>query len=225
MAGAGKTSCALELAYRHQDSFAAAFWQAPTKEGEFAGGLASLAIALEAQLGRYGFTMTGHIGTAQARRHMAGFPVGARDGRAYRHGGESRVVLTSRIPPARLGPAALVLPVHALSLDEAATLARELPRLRGLLHIDPDPAPPARAAVDVDADRERVRWVLRVVQGHPKLLEPFAGMCAVCRMRASRRIAAWRRENRQIRTVSFRQAVYFPRKSRAASGAATGVSG
>jgi hypothetical protein len=32
MAGAGKTACALELAYRHQDAFAAlAFWQAPTK--------------------------------------------------------------------------------------------------------------------------------------------------------------------------------------------------
>ena len=30
MAGSGKTACALELAYRHQDSFAAAaFWQAP----------------------------------------------------------------------------------------------------------------------------------------------------------------------------------------------------
>ena len=31
MAGAGKTACALELAYRHQGAFAAlAFWSAPT---------------------------------------------------------------------------------------------------------------------------------------------------------------------------------------------------
>jgi CHAT domain len=67
MAGAGKTACALELAYRHQDGFGAvAFWQAPTREGEWAGALASLAAALEVQLGGYGFTMAGHIGTAAA---------------------------------------------------------------------------------------------------------------------------------------------------------------
>ena len=34
MAGAGKTACALELAYRHAGRFAAAaFWQAPTRDG------------------------------------------------------------------------------------------------------------------------------------------------------------------------------------------------
>jgi hypothetical protein len=66
MAGAGKTACAVELAYRHQDSFAAvAFWQGPTREEEWEGALAGLATALETQLGRYGFAMTGHIGTVQ----------------------------------------------------------------------------------------------------------------------------------------------------------------
>jgi CHAT domain len=64
MAGAGKTACALELAYRHQDSFAVlAFWQAPSREEEFGGALGSLAKALEIQLG-YGFAMTSHIGSA-----------------------------------------------------------------------------------------------------------------------------------------------------------------
>jgi hypothetical protein len=64
MAGAGKTACAVELAYRHRDSFAAiGFWQATG--GEFADALANLAVTLETQLGRYGFAMTGHIGTAQ----------------------------------------------------------------------------------------------------------------------------------------------------------------
>src|SRR6202044_2771460 len=64
MAGAGKTACAVELAYRHRDGFAAlAFWQAPTREDEFDGALANLASALETQLGRYGFAMTGHIGS------------------------------------------------------------------------------------------------------------------------------------------------------------------
>jgi hypothetical protein len=64
MARAGKTSCAVELAYRHQDSFAAvAFWQATG--GEFTDALADLAVTLETQLGRYGFAMAGHIGSVQ----------------------------------------------------------------------------------------------------------------------------------------------------------------
>jgi tetratricopeptide (TPR) repeat protein len=203
MAGAGKTACALELAYRHQDSFAAAgFWQAPTREGEWAGALASLAIALETQLGGYGFTMTGHIGTVRdleeylprLRRLLeeAGVllvldnletlltPDGSwRDPRWQSlitaltvHGGESRVIMTSRTLPAGTGRAVLVRPVHALSLRESVVLARELPNLRDLLHADTGPV---RTDTDtdpaVDRDRERVRRVLRVVQGHPKLLE------------------------------------------------------
>jgi CHAT domain-containing protein len=69
MAGAGKTAGALELAYRHQDSFAAAaFWQAPG--GEFTDALANLALTLESQLGRYGFAMTGHIGTPSSWRRI-----------------------------------------------------------------------------------------------------------------------------------------------------------
>jgi hypothetical protein len=87
------------------------------------------------------------------------------------HCGESRLIMTSRIPPAGLGRGALVLPVHALPLDEAAALARELPHLRALLHDSDDPDGPVRADARTGADRERVRRVLRVVQGHPKLLE------------------------------------------------------
>jgi hypothetical protein len=46
MAGAGKTACATELAYRHRDSFAViAFWQATG--GEFTDALADLAVTLE----------------------------------------------------------------------------------------------------------------------------------------------------------------------------------
>jgi tetratricopeptide (TPR) repeat protein len=206
MAGAGKTACALELAYRHQDSFAAAaFWQAPTRDDEFAGALPSLAVALEAQLGDYGFRMTGHIGTVAAleaflprlRRVLddSGIllvldnletlltPQGTwRDPRwapliaaLTGHRGESRVILTSRIPPAAPGAGVLVQPVHALSLDEAVALARELPGLRALLHAEPGPV---RAETQAEADRDRVRRVLRVVQGHPKLLELAAAAAA-----------------------------------------------
>jgi tetratricopeptide (TPR) repeat protein len=207
MAGAGKTACALELAYRHQDAFAAvAFWQAPTKDDEFAEALANMAIALETQLGDYGFAMTGHIGTVAAleaflpRLRQVLEDSGIllvldnletlltqqgtwRDPRwaalisaLTGHEGESRLVLTSRVPPAGLGPEALILPVHALSLDEAVALARELPNLRGLLHADAGHVA-VRAGTDAEPeavaerDRERFRRVMHVVQGHPKLLE------------------------------------------------------
>jgi tetratricopeptide (TPR) repeat protein len=221
MAGAGKTACALELAYRHQDRFGAvAFWQAPTKEGEWAGALAGLAAALEVQLGGYGFTMAGHIGTTAAlaaylprlRQLMADkgvllvldnletllTPAGAwRDpaweqliGALAAHDGESRLVLTSRIPPSGLGadPAVLTVPVHALSLGEAVALARELPNLRGLLHADAGPVRSAPDAAVVAKDRDRVRRVMRVVQGHPKLLE-FADAAAADRDRLDAQLA------------------------------------
>jgi tetratricopeptide (TPR) repeat protein len=224
MAGAGKTACALELAYRHQDGFAAAaFWQAPTRDDdEFGAALANLAAALETQLGQYGFAMTGHIGTEtalaaylprlQALLRASGVLLVLdnletlltaegtwRDPRwaplitvLTGHGGESRVIMTSRIPPTGLGGtvlgsavlgsavlggtvlggAVLTLPVHALSLDEAATLARELPNLRTLLAAEPG----------------LVRRVLHVVQGHPKLME-LADAAAADRARLDAQLA------------------------------------
>ena len=222
MAGAGKTACALELAYRHQDGFGAvAFWQAPTKEGEWAGALAGLAAALEVQLGGYGFAMAGHIGTTAAlaaylprlRQLMADkgvllvldnletllTPGGAWRDPAWgqliaalaAHDGESRLILTSRVPPAGFSadPAVLTVPVHALSLEEAVALARELPNLRALLHADAGPVRSAPDTADaVAADRDRVRRVLRVVQGHPKLLE-FADAAAAGRDRLDAQLA------------------------------------
>ena len=219
MAGAGKTACALELAYRHQDGFAAAaFWQAPTKDDEWAGALPSLAAALEVQFGDYGFAMTGHIGTVAALEAFlprlrkvwddSGVllvldnletlltPEGAwRDprwssliGALTEHGGESRLVVTSRIRPAGLGPQVLTLPVHALSLAEAVALARELANLRGLLHADAGPVR-AQTGAEVDADRDRVRRVLHVVQGHPKLLE-LADAAAADRERLDAQLAS-----------------------------------
>jgi hypothetical protein len=202
MAGGGKTACALELAYRHQDSFAAvAFWQAPTREGEWEGALADLASRLEIQLGGYGLSIAAHVGTPQRlkaflprlRRLLENngvllvldnletllSPEGTWLDRRWEllidvltgHCGESRVIATSRVVPAGFaGSRVVTLPVHALSLDEAAGLARELPNLRGLLHADSGPVR-GTAGADIDADRQRVLRVLRVVQGHPKLLE------------------------------------------------------
>ena len=201
MAGSGKTACALELAYRHHDSFGAvAFWQAPMTDDKFGGALASLATQMDIQLGDYGFAMSDKITTTESmarfsprlRRLLedAGIllvldnletlltPAGTwRDPRweplmmaLTGHSGESRVILTSRIPPAGLGTRVLVLPVHALDLAESAALARELPGLRGLLHADAGPERDADQAT-VAGDRDLVRRVMRVVQGHPKLME------------------------------------------------------
>jgi tetratricopeptide (TPR) repeat protein len=200
MAGSGKTSAALELAYRHQDSFGAvAFWQAPLTDDEFGGALDRLAASLDVQLGGYGFAMSGLVTSEASAEAFA-----PRLGRALEdiglllvldnleslltpdgswrdprwepivtaltgHLGESRVILTSRIPPTGLIASVLVLPVHALDLSESAALAREMPGLRQLLHADPNSARDDDAAVT--NDRDLVRRVLRVVQGHPKLLE------------------------------------------------------
>jgi tetratricopeptide (TPR) repeat protein len=250
MAGSGKTTCAMELAYRNEERFGAtAFWQAPTRDGEWQGALENLASRLETQLGDYGFAMTGYIGTVPAleaflprlRQAMEDSGVllvldnletlltpdgGWRDPRMTllitaltSHDGESRVILTSRIVPtglaagtvrpptqddtdeggkARPGDRTLTLPVHALSLQEAIALARELPHLRELLHADAGAVrePDAGLGLPVEAerarlaaDRARVLRVLRVVQGHPKLME-LADAAAADRTRLDAQLAA-----------------------------------
>ena len=82
------------------------------------------------------------------------------------HDGPSRVVLTSRRVPAGLAnqPKVQVEPIHALSFAESVLLARELPNLKRLF--------------DDEAGRELLQQTLRVVQGHPKLLELADGLAA-----------------------------------------------
>lgn len=79
---------------------------------------------------------------------------------------QSRVVLTSRYIPNSLAdlPQLERCPVHALSLGEAHLLARELPHLAGLFD-DPE-------------GQSLLQWTLRLVQGHPKLLEFANGIAA-----------------------------------------------
>jgi tetratricopeptide (TPR) repeat protein len=73
------------------------------------------------------------------------------------HDGQSRLVLTSRIPPAPGNAALLELPVHALSLDESALLARQLPNLGRLIR--------------EERHRGLVTQTLKMVQGHPTLID------------------------------------------------------
>ena len=73
------------------------------------------------------------------------------------HHGQSRVVLTSRIRPQPHDSRVLELPVHSLTLQEAALLARQSPNLGRLLR---DPG-----------HRELVIRTVKLVQGHPELLK------------------------------------------------------
>jgi tetratricopeptide (TPR) repeat protein len=198
MAGAGKTACALELAYTHERSFPWMAWFAAPEETpggvEIRSVLASFALAIERQLPGLQWA---HL--VDDPEKLRGFlpqlteimeqnrillvldnveslltPEGAwRDERwewvvaaLVGHAGLSRVVVTSRRLPVGLPETVLVEPVHALSLPESVLLARELPRLRGL--IDGTDLP---AGLTVETGREVAARVLGVVQGHPKLLE------------------------------------------------------
>ncbi len=66
MAGAGKTTCAVELAYRRRRGFvASAFWSAPTDADQFGDALRLLAVAWETQLGNHGVAMVDKIATLE----------------------------------------------------------------------------------------------------------------------------------------------------------------
>jgi tetratricopeptide (TPR) repeat protein len=200
MAGAGKTTCALELAYRHEQAFSAlVWWKAPEQGRDITTSLRDLAVALETQLP--GFKMLHAMSSETELRGFLprltqlledqaillvldnleslltererwrdpnwGLLIDALVG----HRGNSRLVLTSRLPPAGLDGRVLVEPVHALSLDEALLLARELPNLGQLLRQDQPLIRTGEDGATLEAGVVLVRRVLNVVQGHPKLLE------------------------------------------------------
>ncbi len=195
MAGAGKTACALELAYRHEDRrFEAMAWhRAPSEDQDITGALAQFAVAIETQL--KGFEIAHVVGDyGKLKRYLPrirGLMAGnallivldniesllSEDGKwrdprwgllieaLIDHDGLSRLVLTSRTPPAEVShdPRMRVEPIHSLSARETVLLAREMPNLRQLME--------SGGEVGQPAGRELVRQVLELVQGNPKLLE------------------------------------------------------
>jgi hypothetical protein len=195
MAGAGKTACAVELTYHHQavGRFQAFVWyRAPEADKDIELALRDFALAMEKQLP--GFVMVHVVDSAAAlkdwlprltqllednaillvldnlesllsdsgqwRDERWGMLIDA----LLKPGGLSRVILTSRIRPASLPASIATIPVHALPLDEALLLVRELPNFRRLLD-------GKAAGIAPDAGRLLVRRTLRLVQGHPKLIE------------------------------------------------------
>ena len=202
MAGAGKTSCAVELAYQHQAAgrFQAYVWyKAPDPDKDIQLALRDLALAMEKQLP--GFAMVHVVDSVAALKtwlprltellennavlvvldNLESLLSGSGQWRDERWGmliealltpgGLSRTVLTSRVRPAGLPPSTEIVPVHALPLAEALLLVRELPNLRRLLD-------GKASGVTLDAGRLLVRRTLRLVQGHPKLIELAENLAA-----------------------------------------------
>ena len=205
MAGAGKTACALELAYTQEDNFRVLAWyKAPDEGHDITTALTGLALVLEAKLpGLKLAHLLDDTGALQAflpaltefaeRRRVLIVIDNIeslltadgqwRDGRwgllidaLTGHAGLSRVVLTSRRRPARLDGRVRAEPVHALSRDEAVLLARELPHLGAL--ITGTPLDGGGAGPGQAAGRELAVRVLAAAQGHPKLLELADGQAA-----------------------------------------------
>ena len=209
MPGAGKTACALELSYRHEHGrFEGYVWhRAPEADSEIAGALFNLMQDIQTQLNAPGLGLTTALDDpkhfraytlprlrALLQQHalllvldnletlltesgnwrdpLWGDVVAA----LLTHDGLSRVVLTSRRQPAGLSghPRLQVEAIHALSFAESVILARETPHLQRLFDDEPG--------------RELLRQTLRVVQGHPKLLE-LADALAADRDALARRVA------------------------------------
>lgn len=201
MAGAGKTSCAVELVYHHASAarFRAFVWySAPEPGKDIVLALRDFALTIEQRLELPMLHVIDRIdalrawlptlvevlennavllvldnleslltGTGQWRDERWGMLVEA----LLTPGGQSRTLLTSRTRPAGLPGSAEVIAVHALPLDEALLLVRELPNLRRLLD-------GKGADVSEAAGRQLVRRVLRLVQGHPKLIELAEALAA-----------------------------------------------
>ncbi|MGH4006995.1 MAG: hypothetical protein ACRDTH_02285 [Pseudonocardiaceae bacterium] len=195
IAGAGKTTCAVELAYRRQRAFPVlAFWSAPTDPDQFDDALRLLVVALETQLADHGVAMIEEIATLERLENVlptltdTGLllvldnldtlltPEGQWRDRRWEvlisaltgHHGPARVILTSRVVPVGLDPATVhIQPVPVLSRDESLLLAGELPHLHALLPTQVE----ASQAVPGTADPVLGRDVLTLTQGHPMLLE------------------------------------------------------
>jgi hypothetical protein len=165
MAGAGKTACALELAYGHEQIFRPLIWyKAPDEGQDITMALTNLALELERQLldlqlvqlledrptlkaflprltefleRKRVLIVLDNLESLLTERgdwrdERWGLLVDALVG----HDGPSRVVLTSQRRPRVLDTRVLIEPIHALSLQEAVLVARELPNLGRLFHTE-----------------------------------------------------------------------------------------
>jgi hypothetical protein len=200
MPGGGKTACALELAYGHEEAFDRLVWyKAPDEGMAVDGALADFALTLERYLPSFQMahlvTSADGIADLQLRltelmkRRRALIVIdnlesllsaagawrddrwGAVIGALCGHSGLGRVLLTSRRLPADVPVDLVVGTVDALSADESLLLARELPHLTSL-------SQGKIPGLEGHVARRLARRALEVAQGHPKLLELADGQAA-----------------------------------------------
>ncbi|MFC2142141.1 CHAT domain-containing protein [Acidobacteriota bacterium] len=208
MPGAGKTACALELSYRHdRGRFRGYVWyQAPEVNKDITAELFNFLFEVERQLNTPKLGLTS---TLKSPEHFRNFTLPRlqallnenslllvldnletmlTDDNQWRdpmwseliatllgHRGPSRVVLTSQRQPKDLvdHPRLQGEAIHSLRFANSVLLARELPNLKRLFH--------DAAGLDL------LKKILRLVQGHPKLLE-LADSLAIDRQALSERL-------------------------------------
>ena len=193
MPGGGKTACALELAYTHEDQFERLVWfKAPDEGLDIADALPRFGLALETGLpglrvvhllndaARLASFLPSLTELCERRRVLIVLDniesLLTESGRwrdeRWRnvvtalcgHAGLGRVMLTSRRRPEILNSRVHTALVDALSLDEALLLTRDLRHLGALVGGE-------FPGLDPDVARGLAVSVLEVAQGHPKLLE------------------------------------------------------
>lgn len=195
MAGAGKSGCALELAYHYCRSrrFACFVWyQAPKEGDDIATSLRDLAMVMDGKVpglkmlskvdGKEDFEKwLPHLteilekssilvvldnleslltSEGKWRDEKWGKLIGA----MLTKEGMSRVIMTSRRKPIEIELEWLcVVAINALPLNEALLLAREMPNLGNMLL--------GKSSAGLVEGRRLVNRTLKMVQGHPKLIE------------------------------------------------------
>jgi hypothetical protein len=200
MPGAGKTACAIELIYHHAAAkrFQAFIWYSAPEHGkDIALALRNFALALERHLPD--LAMLHVIDREEAFRDWLPRLVEVLENNAilialdnmesllteighwrdprwglliealFTPDGLSRTLMTSRIRPTVLPTSTTIIAVHALPRDEALLLVRELPNLRRLMD-------GAVNGVVQEQGRKLVRRLMRLMQGHPKLIELAEGL-------------------------------------------------
>jgi tetratricopeptide (TPR) repeat protein len=192
--GAGTTTCAVELAYTHQNWFAGLAWYSAPADGDPATALADCALALERQLPGLRLAHLVHDpalwraampaltgGLAQWRvllvlDNVDSLLTGTGQWRDERwamfvdaltgHDGPARTVITSRRLPTGLPETVAVQPVPALSLAETVLLAQQWAPLRALLETTDEQS------------RSLATELLAQTQGHPMLMALAKGDAA-----------------------------------------------
>jgi hypothetical protein len=200
MPGGGKTACALELAYGHQEAFDRLAWyKAPDEGMAIDGALTDFALTLERCLP--GFQMADSLVSAERLATFAPRLTELMEQRrllividnlesllsedgAWRddrwglvagaltgQAGLGRVIVTSRRRPADGWPGVRTEAVDLLSADEALLLARELPNLNALTL-------GAVPGLGANVSRQLASNAIAMAHGHPKLLELAEGQAA-----------------------------------------------